>query len=451
MCDPSETGNAMKRTLHRRGLTILAAAVLPLALAATCQRRSGVKKVPQIRFVKGFKGTDLTPPAREIRPGVAKPLAPAAPSGPPGYPVAYANSSRNSRVPQKLPVVEWQVRWQIPVDSERQPVWVLQQGDRILVRAPQWRLLAPEGRVLAAGPAGGGPILLDADHDLFYRLLPSSFLAAARLSTGQQVFLFQPAFGDIFSRTFLARRGDRLLIGAEERALDPDGLHLPTRSLIESMPLPATIRTTEMGLLQYDTPGDELHVDALRMPVAAADQAVVAVAPGCIVIADWALQVRHVLTAEFEPLSFSLDEAGRIYLLVRSSERFALWLLTQEGERLYALDLPASVPEPSGPPLIAHDHTAYILAGSQVLAVAPDGKLNWLKPASGRVAGGIVAADDQLVLAEGDAITAWNRLGQRRVVHAFPGEQLSSPPVLASNGDLLVASQGSLFCLSRLK
>lgn len=442
----------MNRIPRRRGFAILAVVILPLSIAGTCQRPSGVKKVPQIRLVQGFDATDLTPPTREIRPvAAAKALPPAAPSGEAGYAMAYANESRNSRASQTLPAGDWRVRWRVSVKTEPGPVLVLQQGNRILVRAIDWHLLDADGGVLATGPAGGGPIVLDAAHGQFYRFLPTAFLAAARLSDARQAFLFPPAYGESYSRIFMARHGDRLVMAATERALDPHDGRTPSRALFEALDLREPFDTTELGVLKSATSPGELHIGSADLVAAATANSIVAAVPDCIFLAGWDMTARLALTGAFDPVLMSLDEAGRMYLVVRSGERFALWLVSPEGERLYAADLPESVPEPSGPPMVAMDHTAYLLAGSQVIAVAPDGKLNWLKAASGRIGGGIVTADDQLLLAEGDSITAWDRLGQRRVVHAFPGEKLTSPPVLASNGDLLVASQTSLFCLSRVK
>lgn len=452
MCNTSETGNVMNRLLRRHGFAIFAAVLLPLSVAGTCRRQSGVKKVPQIRLVQGFEQTELTPATREIRAAAAaKALPPAAPSGAAGYPMAYANESRNSRVSQPLPAGDLRVRWRVAVRAEPGPVTVLQQGNRILVRAVDWQLLDPDGTMLAMGPAGGGPTVLDAAHDLFYRFLPTAYLAGARLSDGRQAFLHSPAFGDSFSRIFMARHGDRLLMASVELALDPHGGRQPSRSILEALDLHEPFDTTQLGLLKSATSPGELHIGSPDLIAAATANSIAAAVPDCIFLAGWDMTVRLALAGTFDPVLMSLDEAGRIYLVVRSGQRFALWLISPEGERLYAADLPESVPQPSGPPIVAWDHTAYLLAGSQVIAVAPDGKLNWLKAASGHLAGGILTADGQLLLVEGDSITAWDHLGQRRVVHAFPGEKLASPPVLASNGDLLVASQNSLFCLSRLK
>jgi len=432
-------------------LTLPAAALLSL-VCSEGQRQPGTEQVPQIRYVKGFEQTTLQPPVRAIHSvPAAKPLTPAIPSGPPGYPEPYANSGRNSRESQPLPAGNWRVRWRVPIQSDTGANWVFQQGNRILVRAIEWLLLDPDGRIISQGVSGGGPILLDAPNDLFYRMLPTSFFAAARLSDARQRFLFQPAFGDAFTRTLFVRQGRRILIAAQERALDPDDLHRPSRSLIESLTLPATIETTGLGLLKSSLPGPELHIGSPHMLAAATGDSIVAAVPNCLVVADWSMNVRHALTGTFDPAWMSLDEAGRAYLVVRSGERQSLWLVTQEGERLYVFDLPGSVPPVSGPPIVAHDHTAYLLAGQQIVSVAPDGKLKWLKAASGRLAGAIIAAGDDLVVSEGDSIAAWDGLGQRRLLATIPGEQLISPPVLASNGDLLVAARSSVFCLSRQK
>jgi hypothetical protein len=91
------------------------------------------------------------------------------------------------------------------------------------------------------------------------------------------------------------------------------------------------------------------------------------------------------------------------------------------------------------------------VTGQRILSVAPDGKLNWMRSAAGSIAGAAISADDLLLTAEGNALTAWDAQGQRRVLYEFTGEALATAPALTSDGDLLVATRTALYRLSRAK
>jgi hypothetical protein len=165
---------------------------------------------------------------------------------------------------------------------------------------------------------------------------------------------------------------------------------------------------------------------------------------------DWDLTIRHGLEAGFDPVTMSLDEAGRIYLVVKIDGRNVLWLVTPEGGLLYAFEFQPGSPPPDYPPIIAYDHSVYLVSGAQILALGPDGKLNWTRAANSTVKGGFVTPDQLLVVTEGDSITSWNAQGRRTVLFSTGGDMLQTPPVLAPAGELLAASETRLYCLSAL-
>jgi hypothetical protein len=148
-------------------------------------------------------------------------------------------------------------------------------------------------------------------------------------------------------------------------------------------------------------------------------------------------------------MAFSLDEAARIYLVVQNGERIALWLLTPEGEQVYACEFPPGLTTVAGPPIVSHDHVAYVISGQQILAVAPDGKIEWMRSAHGSLAGATVTADDYLLVSDGDSLVALNRRGDRHVLYSITGAPLSTPPILTAGGQLLAASGTALYCLAR--
>jgi len=206
-------------------------------------------------------------------------------------------------------------------------------------------------------------------------------------------------------------------------------------------------KTTPMGLLENGTAVGALRIGSPKVQVAANDNYVIAAIAGQICVADWDIHVKVALNGDFQPKSMSLDEAGRMYLVLESQGRTALWLITPEGERRYAFQYPQGMIGGATPPIVGYDHAAYLLAGQYIMAVAPDGKLDWSKVAPGAIKGAIVTAGDQLLISEGSSVAAWSRMGERTVVFSAP-EALASAPVLTAAGDLLVASQSHLYCLT---
>jgi hypothetical protein len=148
-------------------------------------------------------------------------------------------------------------------------------------------------------------------------------------------------------------------------------------------------------------------------------------------------------------VEIAIDEAGNIYLTVERPGRQSLWAMTPQGELLYSFDLPPGSTLSGQPPVIGYDHTAYLLSGRQILSIAPDGKMNWMRTTEGEIAGAVATYDDLLLVSEGDSLTAWDRQGQRRVLHRFAGEPLAAAPALIGDGDLLAATQTRLYRLSR--
>jgi hypothetical protein len=409
----------------------------------------GDKKMQGIWLVRNEQYNALRPTIMDVRAGAVKPLPLAAAKGAAGYPCPYSNSLRNSRVPLPLPTGSWTVRWCADWDPYHPPVFVLQQEDRALVHAVPWRLFDSEGKLLATGEPKGNAVLLDSVHGFFYTLLSSGYLAGSRLTDGQQAFLYLPSYGDSISRTLLARRADRILMTGYQLERDPDGGHKPNRSIIEGLDLPGSVRTDSLGLLTSGVSIGRLEISSSHLVSAMDDRRIVVALPDRVYVVDWDLKVQRALAGSFTPLLLSLDEDGRMYAIVESDKRVQLWLLTENGERAYNLVLPAGTEKITTPPVVTYDHTVYLLTAQQILSVAPDGKLNWMKTAQGSIAGAIVTADGQLVVSEGSSIVAWNAQGQRRDLCTFPGEQLMTPPVLTQAGELLVAARSRLFCLKR--
>jgi hypothetical protein len=394
-------------------------------------------------------------PSRPIRPAEKLPLLPrAAPTGVASVSQLFVDAERNSRLATKLgPMLEdrvrkWKVHWLADTSEYMRPFALLHLSQRtVLYGDSDWQLFDAGGRTVRNGPLGASGVALDPERQVFYAADQFGTIAARRLLDGDPTFSVALHQGTKFARRYIAPSGRLLVTSSFEIPVDahePD----PEYSIVE---------TTDLGEPQDVKRWDEDHGPPVIQDLVCKTMFMLATLHGgSIVLAlrngvyvlDLNLEIRRALTGTFSPVELSLDEAGRIYLILQSGSGTALWLVTPEGERLYSFQLPPGISDVSSPPIVGYDHTVYLLAGQHILAVAPDGKLDWSKPAAGTIAGAVVTADDQLLVSEGNAVTAWSRESERRVLYTFP-EALSTPPVLTETGDLLVASQLHLYCLTR--
>jgi hypothetical protein len=376
-------------------------------------------------------------------------LVPAKPAGGgDAYMRPFANEQLNSRVQQPLPAGSWAPRWQAELGYDLHPAFILLGGGRILVQGlRQWRLFDGEGKPVASGDVGPSDVFLDAEHSLFYLADRHGFVAARRLSDGTEAFVLSAYFGTAFQRTAVARRGQHLTIASVERPVDPHGEHEPNLSVIEVQDLGDPLEVSETGHLRSAKRVTNLMRPTVLFLTALQNETLAIATRNWIYLADKDLEIRTALQGEFVPIALSLDESMRMYLVVESEEQRRLWAVTPNGEKM-VLPLPAEFQAAAVPPIVGYDHRIYMVSRGDAMAVSQEGKLVWQRPAGGAIGGAVVTADNQLLVAAGSEVAAFDAEGKRRVLWASGGEELKTPPVLNAKGELLVASDGHLFSLA---
>ena len=422
---------------------------LPLALVVFTPAQAGGAKMPEIRFHKLGTSSVVTAETRKLQPAdmAAAAIQPAQPSGS-GYFCPYANLERNSRSPHSLPLGKWSIRWRVDCAPEVQPAFVLQQGSSIYVHGKEWRIYAGDGKALFSGITGGSPVVLDIDAGLVYRMASGGELAATRLADGKSLFQHLPTRGDKFSRTMIVRRGGRYIMGGNERQLSPY-VHMPaSESLLEILDVAEPVETTELGTLMTGTVNGVLQFPSTRMSFASIEDTIIASAPDWLYVIDFELTIVRAIETGLDVEMMSLDETGRIYLLAKADDRYSVHLLTQEGDQIYGSVLPPQTPEPEAPPIVAYDHSVFLLTANQIISLGTDGKIDWTRSTTGPIAGAIVTPDGHLVVTEGDSVTSWDKKGERELLFATGGDRLLAPPVLNGDGEILVVSSAHLYCLS---
>lgn len=403
-------------------------------------------------FFEASQGKPVTPdtPPVAIRPVETPPPAP--PRATPGieslgYLRPFGNDRLNSRLGGRLPEAgAWKIRRQTDLPQGSSPLWVLQGGDRILVQEPiQWHLFDADGQLIHKGPLGASNVFLDPANSSFYAADVYGYVRARRLDDGADWFRIEVYFGRDCKRTLIARRDRRLVIAGTDILVNPHGGERPNIAVVETQELGDPIQPESNGFLITKRVGELIRKSSLML-VALDNDTIIISTPGRIHLANLNMRISAEFDGQFEPVSMSLDETGRIYLVVKTGGRTALWLLSPRGERLLSFVFPPDMEVSAVPPIVGYDHRAFIIGSDRLLVVNTDGKLAWVR--GGRVAGAAVTADDQLLVSDGSELAAYDAQGKRRVLYDFKGEVLSTPPVLTAGGDLLVASPRHLFVLS---
>ncbi len=360
----------------------------------------------------------------------------------------YVNEQLNSRLPYPLPAGTWAVKWQAPLNERYPAVHVLEGADRVLVQTEvNWQLFTAAGKPLGGEFLGRSDVLLDPRRGLFHFADRDGMLAAYRLLDARRDHYFQPFGGSLFDRTFLVKRGRRMLLAGSERQR-PDMVDMPDHSAVEMVDLgePPVVQreyltsAKEQAVVEYKAAALKAALNEETLALAMRDR---------IVFSDLRLGPGTAFRDSFYPFAVSMDEADRLYVVAGDRVPSALWLLTPRGERVYAYQFPADLAVAERPAIVGYDHRAYVTARQTVLAIGPDGKLEWQRPAGGVIGGAAITSNDWLLVAAGATLAAFDPRGQRRDLHSFTGERLATAPVLTAAGDILVATTGRLYRLGR--
>ena len=367
----------------------------------------------------------------------------------------YVNDRLNGRVGEALPNGTWEVRWQVDLSSGLRPFFVLHAGGRTLVQGRDlWQLFDDEGQSIAVQRVAASDVVLDPDRGLIYNAASNGTLVARTLADGEPAYTLGLLFGPEFERVFFSRRGDRMVVASVEHPVDVHEAEPVKNSLVEVHELGDPVRTDDIGIVTSSRRLASLNRKADEMRAAMHGDTLVVATPGQVEYFDLGLASGAKFTGDFEPLSMSVDEAGRSYLLVREPSdaqpvRQALWVVAPDGGKVIDVEVPAQLDGEYPPPVVGYDHNVYLAFGDSIRAVSPQGEMLWTQHAGGPVGGATVTADDQLLVAAGGMLASWNPKGERTLLFFLEGERWITPPILTGQGRILIATEKHLYCLGR--
>jgi hypothetical protein len=369
----------------------------------------------------------------------ARPRASA--QGAPGVLRFLSSAAQNSRLPAALKPGTWSLLWSYDSNPQVAPAAILEFRNHVLVQQGDWLLLNADGRKLASGQIGRSALTGDGSTDLFYLVNQANHLEARSLSNGELQFRWPMAFGEAFSFPFMSRTGSRIMMaGVEHRTYGHPPIE-PTMGFVYVVEM-SGVETDATKLLHSVSRSDTLYFKEPRMLSAIGGERVMVATPGYLAAISSDLQLDGVFQGgDFEPTLLSVDESAWMHLIVRQGSQRSLWLVSPEGRRVVNTRLSHLLGDIAGPPAIGYDRRIYLWTKSAVVAFAADGKLLWERTMSGEVAGIGVTADDRVIVGAGSDVSVLDAAGEPRILYRFEGETISAPPILALNGDVLVATK----------
>jgi hypothetical protein len=380
-------------------------------------------------------------------PSLPSPATPAA-----GTRGAEGGADRAGRAPVALPAPKaWERRPPQPLVRVEEPRFLASGSGWTFVQGGYgWALLGGDGEAVARGPAGRGAGSFDPQSGLLFVPDTEGRLRAVRADGGQDAYWVSLFMSGDFSRSFVARAGDSLVVAGIEREQPHGSPHKPSLSCLEAF----SVTRPDVGPSGQLRPSDDVAgavlFTTLSLRVAAAGTSIVAAEPDRLLWFDPTMRVTACVKGTFMPESISVDEAGRAHLVVeeppeRGRRRRSLWVVDREGRRTLnvMLQRPMVQAPVLGPALVGYDHRVYLVGGGQVACWSFDGTLAWARPLTTPVAGGTVTLDGQVLIADGPELVAFDQVGQRRILATFDGP-LVTRPVLTDDRAILVATAGEL-------
>jgi hypothetical protein len=408
-----------------------------------------------------MKFQEMTLPARDLKEPAPKSIRDA-PTPPGAAPAAtqsagdrasvrrqYIDEGRTSRLAAIVAATGWTVAIKAPLPANVRPLNLLATADRVVIHADdRYVLFSAAGAPLATGMLGGGEVILEPAAGLVVLPDTKGALAAHSLADGRRAFTVRAAFGDTHARPYLAFASRRLITTG--------------RKVLRPIENPKLARPRPQVLVQMQELGEPIEianghatVKVERTVYRPSDKLLAAVQGTTLVVATedriyhmtLGLDVKAVLTGGFEPLAMSLDEARRIYLVASAGGKNWLWVLSLEGERLLARELPAPRSGGYTPPIVGYGHAIFVPVEHRILVIDPRGEHRADYQVSEAFAGAVITPDDTLLVSDGADLVRFNPAGESQVLAQFPGESLRTAPIAVGPDRLWVATDRHLYGL----
>lgn len=361
----------------------------------------------------------------------------------------YINQELNSRTGNRIGSGKWFLRHEARVDANLHPAYITNHADRILIQGEgPWQLFDIQGKSIAKGYSHNSDVYLSPETGVFIYSNDTGMVAAHDLETGRLKFVVSLYFGDSFYRTFLSLNGDRLLAVSIEQEIDQDNEEKPYRSMIERRRVDQPLVIDGDRVLRSTKGTGTLVQESLKAMSAATDGYLVTATDGRINVFRDDLTLAASLVGSLDPVGLSLGGNEIIYVVIADGDAYKLRAINFKGERLFSTLLPPKMQYQNCPPIVSYDSNIYLLAGNHLLALNKTGHGRWEYRSPYDIAGAVVTPENELLVASGPEVGIFDAAGNFRLLYKLENEVLRTPPAILPNGDVIVASDSRLYCLS---
>ena len=389
--------------------------------------------------------TSPDPAATPLRPAGELPNIPkASPSAMEALPGLYGNSAANGRLSASPRPGARKIAWTADLGAGFHATHLLATPSRIVaVSATSWVLLDASGKVLARNNYFVGDVSIDPGTSTVVARLPNGAIGAWNLDDGKPVFVLPAVFGEEMVRILIRRVDSRIIIVGCERQVDPHAVQQPNLTVAEVQEIGRKPTVNDVKFVLSAQRLRTILRDSSTAAAAFDGRTLMLATPDQVTIADDQLKVKAVLSAKFEPVALSLDEAGRAYMICRTGESTQLWAI--DGDKLLlSREVPAGVADLAAPPAVGYDHAIYLRSAAGIVALSVAGKPLW--EFSGATAGLAVAPDGQVIAAAGSRLLWLDAAGKAETLCEC-GQRLATAPLLMQDDTLLAASADKLYAM----
>ncbi|MFT5051944.1 MAG: hypothetical protein ACI8QZ_003375 [Chlamydiales bacterium] len=368
----------------------------------------------------------------------------------------WLNPGQTSSLPWRLSSKPaWSVAWKQRLTIGGKLKGIQLTRNRALAHSSDaWELLrARDGKHITSRRLGPSDVFIHPDgRSFFYEDLPPEALICRSLRTGAELFATTLSLAGDLQRTHFSILPDgRFVAAGSAPPMSAQGRPGTIAGLV-TWSFGDRPRTNEIGLLSTGKRCQVLNHDSHSFHAVRSRDGFVIAVNGAIAFANPDLELSSLITTEpTEPLWLSVDLADRIHLVLREeSGDFAYWLLSPTGARCARTGWPSSEGSTMAPPIVGQDLQIYLVFSQHVVCLGTWGERAWTVEVPEPIGGAAVSADGSLLVSAGhDVMTCRteNDIVRTTTLATLEGTPLSTAPVLAPSGRMLVASQSHLYAL----
>ncbi|MEO8232686.1 MAG: hypothetical protein ABI638_10405 [Ignavibacteriota bacterium] len=366
----------------------------------------------------------------------------------------FKNVLHNSRSAVKLGENLWEEKWKVKVEKNLKPKSILFCNNRIILYGDtEWLLFDVEGKLLNSGSLGYTEINISPDNNQFYYSDYNGLIQARDLINGAYKFSLFAMFADNYRRSEIFTNNRLIYILSKEEKEDPHGNHIRNSSVLEVQDIGEPRSIDDNDYLISANRLNTIDLRSLDVYSVFTGEYLILAIPDEILITDSQLKIKKIIKSKFIPLSMSLDQSGRIYLIVRytaadGNQKTGFWIITQDGLRILNLDLPSDN-DFNFPPVIGYNSKVFLIAGNKVFNIDTNIHFFSEKIFETPLGGFTISKDNKLILSAGKLIYGLDDYGENIYITHLENENWATGPVFINNDTFICASSESLYCFTR--